>query len=83
VRGRLNEAAGDRAEAKTPRQLVAALGGSGNIAGELRISSAAVRQWAVRGYVPYTRLLELAPAMKRRGIRYAGPVTPGLAEAPR
>jgi len=83
VSGRRSGADREPAAAKTPRQLVAALGGAGNVAGELGTSSAAIRQWGVRGYVPYKSLVALGPAMKRRGVSYTGPVTPGLAGAPR
>jgi hypothetical protein len=70
-------------ELQTPRQLVAALGGGGEVGRLLGKSSAAVRQWGVRGYVPFADLLELRHVLAGRMLRYTGPVTPGLASAPR
>lgn len=68
----------------TPRKLVAALGGAAEVARLLDgVRPTAVRQWSVRGYVPFRHLLVLRQAMADRQLSYTGPVTPGLEEAPR
>lgn len=68
---------------REPRHLIAALGGAPCLAKTLRTTPAAVRQWAVRGYVPYRSLLALRRPMAQQHLRYAGRVTPGFEDAPR